>query len=55
MYGYELWLKIKVSKDPSYFVYLDASATGGGAIIDFNNDSVSQNVDGELERSKFNV
>ena len=27
-----------VSKDPSYFVYSDASATGGGAIIDFNND-----------------
>ena len=36
-------------------MYLDASATGGGAIIDFNNDFVSQNVDGELERSKFNV
>ncbi|CAH3122119.1 unnamed protein product, partial [Porites lobata] len=25
-------------RDPSYFVYSDASATGGGAIIDFNND-----------------
>ena len=24
-----------VSKDPSYFVYSDASATGGGAFIDF--------------------
>ena len=29
-----------VSKDPSYFVYSDASATGGGAFIDFNNDFV---------------
>ena len=30
-----------VSKDPSYFVYSDASATrGGGAIIDFINDFV---------------
>ena len=29
-----------VSKDPSYFLYSDASATGSGAIIDFNNDFV---------------
>ncbi|RMX50519.1 hypothetical protein pdam_00024182, partial [Pocillopora damicornis] len=29
-----------VSKDPSYFVYSDGSATGGGAFIDFNNDFV---------------
>ena len=29
-----------VSKDPSYFVYSDASATGSGTIIDFNNDFV---------------
>ena len=29
-----------VSKDPGYFVYSDASATGGGAYIDFNNDYV---------------
>ena len=29
-----------LSKDPSYFVYSYASATGGGAIIDFNNDFV---------------
>ena len=27
-----------VSKDPSFFVYSDASATGGGAINDLNND-----------------
>ena len=27
-----------VSKDHSYFVYSDASAAGGGVIIDFNND-----------------
>ena len=29
-----------VSKVPSYFVHSDASATGGGTIIDFNNDFV---------------
>ena len=29
-----------MSKDPNYFVYSDASATGGGAFIDFNNDFV---------------
>ena len=28
-----------VSKDTSYLVYSDANATGGGAFIDFNNDS----------------
>lgn len=33
-----------VSKDPSYFVYSDASATGGGAFIDFNNDFVCHKV-----------
>ena len=27
-----------VSKDHSCFVYSDASAAGGGVIIDFNND-----------------
>ena len=29
-----------VSKVPSYFVYSDARATGGGAIIHFHNDFV---------------
>lgn len=29
-----------VSKVPSYFLYSDASAAGGGAIIHFNNDFV---------------
>ena len=29
-----------VSKDPSYFVYSDASATGSGTVIDVNNDFV---------------
>ncbi|CAH3127943.1 unnamed protein product [Porites lobata] len=33
-----------VSKDPIYFVYSDASATGGGAIIDFNNDFVCHKI-----------
>ena len=33
-----------VSKDPSYFVYSDANATGGGAFIDFNNDFVCHKV-----------
>ena len=33
-----------VSKDPNYFVYSDASATGGGAFIDFNNDFVCHKV-----------
>ena len=28
-----------MSKDTSYLVYSDANATGGGAFIDFNNDS----------------
>ena len=44
-----------VSKDPSYFVYSDASATGGGAFIDFNNDFVSQIVDGERKFAKLNM
>ena len=39
-----------VSKDPSYFVYSDASATGGGAIIDFNNDFVCHKMWSENER-----
>ena len=30
-----------VSKDPNYFVYSDASATRGGAFIDFNKDRKS--------------
>lgn len=29
-----------VSKDFSYFVYLDVSVIGGGVFIDFNNDFV---------------
>ena len=33
-----------VSKGPSYFVYSDASVTGGGAFIDFNNDFVCHKV-----------
>ena len=28
-----------MSKDTSYLVYSDANAAGGGAFIDFNNDS----------------
>ena len=32
------------SKDPNYFVYSDASATGGGAFIDFNDDFVCHKV-----------
>ena len=39
-----------VSKDHSYFVYSDASATGGGAIIDFNNDFVCHKMWSENER-----
>ena len=39
-----------VSKDPSYFVYSDASATGGGAIIDFNNDFLCHKMWSENER-----
>ena len=30
-----------VSKDPNYFVYSDASATGGGTFVDFNNSLTS--------------
>lgn len=41
-----------VRKDPSYFVYSDASATGGGAITDFNNDFVSDKMRSENERSQ---
>ena len=44
-----------VSKDPSYFVYSDASATGGGAFIDFNNDFVSQRVDSERKLAELNM
>ena len=33
-----------VSRDPNYFVYADASGTGGGASIDFNNDFVCHKV-----------
>ena len=39
-----------VSKAPNYFVYFDASATGGGAIIDFNNDFVCHKMWSEDER-----
>ena len=38
-----------ISKDPSYFVYSDASATGGGAFIDFNNDFVCHKMWSESE------
>ena len=38
-----------VSKDPSYFVYADAGATGGGAVMDFNNDFVCQKMWSENE------
>ena len=31
-----------VTNDPNYFVYSDATATGGGAFINFNNDFVCQ-------------
>lgn len=41
-----------VSKDSSYFVYSDASATGGGAIIDFNNDFVCHRMWSENERGQ---
>lgn len=41
-----------VSKVPSYFVYSDASATGGGAIIDFNNDFVCHKTWSENERGQ---
>ena len=39
-----------VSKVPSYFVYSDASGTGGRAIIDFNNDFVCHKMWSESER-----
>ena len=42
-----------VSKDPSYFVYSDASAAGGGAIIDFNNDFVCHKMWSENESSTW--
>ena len=38
-----------VSKDPSYFVYSDASATGRAAFIDFNNDFVCHKMWSESE------
>ena len=38
-----------VNKDPNYFVYSDASATGGGAFIAFNNDFVCHKVRTENE------
>ena len=41
-----------VSNDLSYFGYSDASATGGEAINNLNNDFLSQNVVVERERSK---
>ena len=41
-----------VSKVPSYFVYSDASTTGGGAIIDFNNDFVCHKTWSENERGQ---
>lgn len=41
-----------VSKIPNYFVYSDASATEGGAIIDFNNDFVCHKVWSENERGQ---
>jgi len=41
-----------VSKVPSYFVYSDASATGVGAIIDFNNDFVCHKMWSENERGQ---
>ena len=41
-----------VSKVLSYFVYSDASATGGGAIIDFNNDFVCHKMWSENERGQ---
>ena len=41
-----------VSKDPGYFVYSDASATGGGTFIDFNGDFVCHKKWTDNERSK---
>ena len=38
-----------VSKDPSYFVYSDASAIGDGAFIKFNNDFVCHKMWSESE------
>ena len=56
---YYFWLMVNintrycfVSKVPSYFVYSDASATGGGAIIDFNNDFVCHKMWSENERGQ---
>ncbi|CAH3176383.1 unnamed protein product, partial [Porites lobata] len=43
-------VNINSSKDPSYFVCSDASATGGGAIIDFYNDFVCHKMWSENER-----
>ena len=39
-----------VSKDHSYFVYSDASAAGGGVIIDFNNDFGCHKICSQNER-----
>ena len=41
-----------VSKVPSYFVYSDASASGGGTVIDFNNDFVCYKMWSEYERGQ---
>ena len=41
-----------VSKAPSYFVSSDASATGGAAIIDFNDDFVCRKMWSESERGQ---
>ena len=42
-----------LSKDPSYFVYSDASSIEGGAIIDlFNNDFVCHRMWSENERGQ---
>ena len=41
-----------VSKAPNYFVYSDASATGGGAIIDFNNDFACHKMWSENEKGQ---
>ena len=41
-----------VSKVPSYFVYSDASGTGGRAIIDFHNDFVCHKMWSQSERSQ---
>ena len=41
-----------LSKATNYFVYSDASATGGGAIIDFNNDFLCHKMWSENERGQ---